>query len=263
MSVVEKGTSNYIDIERLTSDDFSPQTHANSLILSTNNPSDPSIDLTTPLSRVLFDLQEIDSHIHTVSSRHAIDILTYTKEQNEAASRILERVEEERVRLHISYQRLQKEVLGRYEKATEAKINAERSWQLLKLGRQVQRICTIARQYETSLTDSGLGSAKSGKEDYRLLVSCTYTTLAFREIISGVDGPDLGRVELVKVLRGRVFEDGDVKLLDYARRVIREFSMSSLMAPNVTSPTYRETEDSRARFSAATHAVSPFSSTAD
>jgi hypothetical protein len=55
------------------------------------------------------------------------------------------------------------------------------------------------------------------------------------------------------VLRGRVFEDGDVKLLDYARRVIREFSMSSLMAPNVTSPTYRETEDSRARFSAATH----------
>jgi hypothetical protein len=174
-------------------------------------------------------------------------------QKNEAASRILERVEEERVRLHISYQRLQKEVLGRYEKATEAKINAERSWQLLKLGRQVQRICTIARQYETSLTDSGLGSAKSGKEDYRLLVSCTYTTLAFREIISGVDGPDLGRVELVKVLRGRVFEDGDVKLLDYARRVIREFSMSSLMAPNVTSPTYRETEDSRARFSAATH----------
>lgn len=92
----QTSTSTYIDIDSLTSEDFSPYNHAATLIQRTNNASDPSIDLTTPLSRVLFDLQEIDSHIHTLTSRSALDILNYTKTQNEAAQRILERVEEER-----------------------------------------------------------------------------------------------------------------------------------------------------------------------
>src|SRR4051812_21538407 len=96
-------TSTYINFSVLTSPDFSAYTHANSLVLASNNASDPSIDLTTPLSRVLFDLQEIDSHIHTLTSRSALDILTCTATQNEAAQRILARVDDERTRLVGSY----------------------------------------------------------------------------------------------------------------------------------------------------------------
>lgn len=258
MAAVSSGpaTSSYINFETLTSDGFSPYTHANGLILASNNPSDPSIDLTTPLSRVLFDLQEIDSHIHTLTSRSALDILKYTSTQNEAAQRILGRVEDERKRLVVSYERLEKEIFLRHQRAIEAKTSAQRSWEVLRLGRGVQRILGLARQLETLLAESGLGGSRSGKEDYNALLTASLSVLAFRDTMNAPEGNDLARITMVKTLRGRVFEDGEARILDYARRVVREFSMTTLSsAPtNTTSshgPTYREAEDSRARFTAA------------
>ena len=250
-------TSTYIDIDSLTSDDFSPYTHANNLVLATNNASDPAIDLTTPLSRVLFDLQEIDSHIHTLTSRSALDILTYTSTQNATAQRILARVEEERVRLNASYERLEKEILIRHQKAVDAKVIAQRSWEVLRLGRNVQRILNLARQFEVVVSESGLGGTRVGKEDHSTLVRASLLVLGFRDSMSGKDGSELGRVNLVKKVRGRIFEDGEARILDFARRVVREFSMSTLASGTAggttSAPTYREAEDSRARFTSAAH----------
>lgn len=260
-------TSSYINFDLLTSDDFSPYTHANNLVLASNNPSDPTIDLTTPLSRVLFDLQEIDSHIHTLTSRSALDILSYTSAQNEAAQRILSRVDDERTRLVGSYQRLEKEVLVRHQRAVDAKTVAQRSWEVLQLGRGVQRVLGLARQLEVVLVESGLGGAgtRFGKEDHSALVRASLSILAFRDAMNGKGGNDLGRINLVKTLRGRVFEDGEARILDYARRVVREFSMSSLSSgptshntlagaiPDTAGPTYREAEHSRARFTSAVY----------
>ena len=249
----QTSTSTYIDIDSLTSEDFSPYNHAATLIQRTNNASDPSIDLTTPLSRVLFDLQEIDSHIHTLTSRSALDILNYTKTQNEAAQRILERVEEERGRLNASYSRLEKEVIERYDKAKDAQTNASRSWEVLRLGRNVQRVLNVARQFETAIADSGLGSSRAGKEDHRALLRASYTILSFRDILSSPEGNELVRVNLVRTIRGRVFEDGEAKVLDYARRIVREFAMSSLAGSSVANTTFRDAEDNRARFTSAVH----------
>ncbi len=246
-------TSTYIDIEFLTSDDFSPYDHAATLIQRTNNPSDPTIDLTTPLSRVLFDLQEIDSHIHTLTSRSALDILNYTKAQNEAAQRILGRVEDERAKLNASYLRLEKEVIDRYDKAKNAQINASRSWEVLKLGRNVQRVVNVARQFETAIADSGLGSSKVGKEDHRALLRASYSVLSFRDLISSSEGTELGQINITRTLRGRVFEDGEARILDFARRIVREFAMSSLTGPTVANATFRDAEDNRARFMSAVH----------
>ncbi|KAL6252529.1 Conserved oligomeric Golgi complex subunit [Rhinocladiella similis] len=252
-------TSTYIDLDYITSADFSPHQHANNLVLATNNPSDPTIDLTTPLSRVLFDLQEIDSHIHTLTSRSALDILTYTSTQNAAAQRILGKVEEERKRLTESYARLENEILVRHQRAVDAKVTAQRSLEAIRLGRVVQRILGLARQFEIILADSGLGApGRLGKEDHSSLIRATLSILAFRDAMSGADGPDLVRVNVVKALRGRVFEDGEAKILDFARRVVREFSMSTLSSAHAAGgaapgPTFREAEQSRARFSSATH----------
>ncbi|KIW74719.1 hypothetical protein Z517_11489 [Fonsecaea pedrosoi CBS 271.37] len=253
-------TSTYIDIDSLTSDEFSPYKHANSLILATNNPSDPTIDLNTPLSRVLFDLQEIDSHIHTLTARSALDILTYTATQNAAAQRILTRMEEERARLNASYERLEKEVLVRHQKAVDAKLVAQRSWEVLRLGRGVQRILNLARQFEVILAESGLGGGvRAGKEDHGSLMRATLAILGFRDAILGRDGDELARINLVKTVRGRVFEDGEARILDFARRIVREFSMTTLSSGSgsgistSSGPSYREVEDSRARFTSAVH----------
>ena len=246
-------TSSYIDIDALTAADFSPHEHAAALIQRTNNASDTSVDLNTALSRVLFDVQEIDSLIHTLTSRSALDILDYTKTQNEAAQRILSRVEDERQRLNSSYSRLEKEVAGRYEKAVEAKMSASRSWDVLRLGRLVQKVVNIARQFETSVADSGLGAARAGKEDHRALLRAALILLSFKETKTGPDSGDLAKINLVKSLRGRVFEDGEARLLDFARRIVREFSVSSLVGSSSASTTFREAEENRARFTSAAH----------
>lgn len=245
-------TSTYIDIDSLTSPNFSPYEHAATLIQRTNNPSEP-VDLNTPLSRALFDLQEIDSHIYTLTSRSALDILSYTKSQNHAAQRILDRVEEERARLNASYGRLEKEVVGRHDRAIEAKTNASRSWEALRLGRAVQRVLNVARQFETAISDSGLGTSRTGKEDHRALLRASYILLSFRELMIGSEGADLGRITLIRTLRGRVFEDGEARVLDCARRIVREFSVSSLAGPSAANATFRDAEDNRARFTSATH----------
>ncbi|RMD42283.1 hypothetical protein DV735_g2826, partial [Chaetothyriales sp. CBS 134920] len=246
-------TSNYIDIDSLTSDEFSPYDHAAALIQRSNNPADPSIDLNTALSRALFDLQEIDSHIHTLTSRSALDILTYTRTQNEAAQRILDRVEEERGRLNASYARLQQEALGRYERASTAKLNSTRSWQVLQLGRQVQRVVVLARQFETAIADSGLGAGRVGREDHQALVRTTRLMLAFRELMASPQASDVGQVNLVKTIRGRIFEDGEARVLDFARRTVREFSMSSSAGSTAANGTFKGNEGNNSRFTSACH----------
>lgn len=241
--------SSYLDLSTLTSDDFKPYIHANTLVTRTNNPTDNSVDLSTPLSRVLFDVQEIDTHIHNVTTKSAIPILEHAKAQNESAQRILDKVTEETTRLNTNYARLQKEVLGRYELAVEARLAAERTWDVLRLGLNVQRALSLARSLESTMSESGLGQpGRSGKEDHRALIRSTCTLLSFRDIMSSPEAKDLSRVNAVKSIRGRIFEDNEAAVREFARRVVREFAMSS---PN--SATFRDSEEANKKFTSAVH----------
>ncbi|KAK1022640.1 Conserved oligomeric Golgi complex subunit, partial [Friedmanniomyces endolithicus] len=83
--------TSYIDLAALTSDHFSATAYANALVLRTNNPTDPPpLDLSTPLSRVLFDVQEIDTNIDTLTTQNALPIITATSERSDASQRVLE-----------------------------------------------------------------------------------------------------------------------------------------------------------------------------
>ena len=239
----------YLDIPTLSSETFNAYNHANALVTRTNNPTDTPLDLSTPLSRVLFDVQEIDTHIHNVTTKSAIPILEYTRSQNESAQRILDKVTEETTRINANYARLQKEVLGRYEQAVEARLSAERTWEVLRLGRDVQRVLNLARSLESTVSESGLGQpGQSGKEDHRALVRGTYIILSFRDIMSGPEAKDLSRVNAIKVLRGRIFEDNEAAVREFARKVVREFAVS-----NLNSATFKDSEEARNKFTSAVH----------
>ncbi|KAK5080258.1 Conserved oligomeric Golgi complex subunit [Lithohypha guttulata] len=262
--------STYISIEKLTDPSFNPYTYANNLVKSVNTSSatgqpttgpDSLVDLTTPLQKSLFDLQEIDTSIHALTSRSALDIIEYTQTQNATAQRILERVEEERSRLVSDFERLRTEVLGKYERAEKARIGAERSLVLVKLTKNVQKIVNLARQFESIVTEGGLGT---GKEQHKELVRASNTLLEFKDFMSrpGTDSPELGKINMVRQVRGRVFEDGEARLLDWARRVVREFSASSLISTSMptsalgpVASTYKEAEEARARFTSAVHVL--------
>ena len=251
--MVESGEPSYIDFEAFLDPDFSPTAFANSLVIATNNPSDVPIDLNTPLSRVLFDIQEIDTHIDSLTTRSAIPLLTHTKNQADAGQHIVNEVEAQVASLSDGYQRLQKEVIQRHEEADEVRIAVERLWETVKVGRAVGRCLTMGRQLETQMAEvNGGGSGSTAKkEDHRSMTRAVNTLLSIRRILAasepGDEGEQLSKVDLITYLQNWVLTPAEFSLRNRAQQIIREFSMSSL-APSSNAPsTYAQSEETKSR----------------
>jgi len=250
--------TSYLDTATLLAPDFSPTSYANTLIHATNNASDTPLDLSTPLSRVLFDVQEVDTRIDTLTTKNADNIVSHTQSRAQASGHVLEELESQVGNLKESYERLEREVGERYEQAEQVRCAAERMVRTLRLGRSVQRALTLGRQLQ-GLVDEV--AAPLGRGGERSMVPAALALLGLREVFAatgkGEEAEGLGRVQLVTTLRNDVVNPAERTLLGRAQQTVREFSMSSLAAAgsqtsNAQGGTYKETEDTKAR---ATHAL--------
>ncbi|KAF5720867.1 conserved oligomeric golgi complex protein [Fusarium globosum] len=239
----------YIDYETFLDPDFSPASFANTLVVSTNNPNDTPLDLSTPLSRVLFDAQEIDSHIDVLTTRSAVPLLNYTQEQTQASKNIVGELDGQIQSLNDSYRQLEKEVIDKHAEADEVRLVALRLWETLKLGRSVGRCLQLGRQLEVQHSELDSGT---GKEDHRALVRCAYTIVSLREVLDrkapGEEGFGLNRVDAVKSLQDTVVTPIDRSVRERAERTIREFSVQS-------TSTFAQVEEIKARTASALTAL--------
>ncbi|KAF2444018.1 hypothetical protein P171DRAFT_432108 [Karstenula rhodostoma CBS 690.94] len=250
------GEPSYIDYEEFLDPDFSATAFANTLVLSTNNPSDTPLDLSTPLSRVLFDVQDIDTQIDTLTTKSALPLLDYTRDHAASSGRILEEVEGQVASLTESYKALEKEVIERYEVAEQVRVTAERLCQTVKMGRAVARCLMLGRQLEVRMTEvGGVGSAK--KEDHRAMVRSADTLLSLRQIFAasrpGEEGEGLDKVNVVNALKNELVSPGERSIVSRAQQVVKEFSMSSLLTSGgqSSSSTFAQTEDTKSRTTSA------------
>ncbi|KAI9703983.1 MAG: hypothetical protein M1820_005765 [Bogoriella megaspora] len=278
--MAESEEPSYIDYETFLDPDFSPFSFANSLVLATNNPSDTSLDLSTPLSRVLFDLQEIDTHIDTLTTKSALPLLDYTQQNAASSTRLLEETESQVAILTESYKRLEKEVIERHKAAEETRLTAERLCETVKLTRAVSRCLQLGRQLEAQIaevTGAGAGAGTAKKEDPKAMVQAANTLLGLRQILSttgpGEEAEGIGRVNVIQTLQSDIISPAERTLLSRSQQIVREFSMSSLLASNQTTstsnpqsststPTFTQIGDtkSRATFALTTlYLLSPFS----
>ncbi|KAL8845692.1 MAG: hypothetical protein Q9221_009155 [Calogaya cf. arnoldii] len=248
----------YIDYDTFLDPDFSPTAFANSLVIATNDPSDTPIDLSTPLSRVLFDIQEIDTHIHTLTTQSAIPLLTHTKNQADAGQRIVTEVEAQVANLTDGYQTLEKEVIQRYEEANQVRIAVERLWETVRIGRAVARCLTLGRQLETQMaevTGAAGASSPAKKEDHRAMVRASNTLLTVRQLLSASgpneEGEHLSKVDLITYLQNSVLTPSETSLRNRAQQIIREFSMSSLASSAAAPTTYDQSEETKSRTTSA------------
>jgi hypothetical protein len=252
----ETSDPSYIDYELFLDPDFSSPDFANTLVLSTNNPTDTPLDLSTPLSRVLFDIQEVDSHIHTLTAASALPLLSHTQTQTTASSRINTELTSQVGSLNDSYKRLEKEIIGRYEAAEEVQRVSERLWQTVRLGRAVGRALQLGRQLEVQMAElsgSSTSTAKDPKvrEDYRAMVRASNTILTLRQLFEasapGEEGESLSRVAAVQALRNDLIMPSERLIRNRALQTVREFSMSTLSG----NTTYAQTEDTKSRTTSA------------
>ena len=239
----------------------------------TNNASDTPIDLSTPLSRVLFDIQEIDTHIHNLTTKSALPLLIHTKSQTEASQRIVQGVEAQVAALTEGYRRLEEEVIQRYEAAEEVRVTVERLWQTVKIGRAVGRCLLLGRQLDAQMTD--IRSVPTGrKEDHRAMTRASNTLVALRQLFaaSGPDGESehLPRIQVVTTLQIELVNPSEQALQTKAQQIIREFSLSPLAPSSTSQPsttassTYAQTEETKARTTSACltlYLLSPLAST--
>ena len=253
----------YIDYETFLDPGFSPTAFANSLVLATNNSSDTSLDLSTPLSRVLFDVQEIDTHVHTLTTKSALPLLDYAKEQDDASQRIVEEVEAQISNLTDGYQRLDREVIQKYEVADQVRVALERLWQTVKIGRAVGRCLLLGRQLEAQMLDVGTGTTAK-KDDYRTMLRAANTLLTIRHLLAASgpseEGEYLTQINLVNNLQNTLIVPSDATLQNRSQQIIREFSMSSLALSSGGPTTYAQSEETKARTTTALltlHLLSP------
>ncbi|RAL62003.1 hypothetical protein DID88_002492 [Monilinia fructigena] len=260
--------NSYIDYETFLSPTFSPSSFANSLVLGTNNPTDTPLDLSTPLSRVLFDAQEINTHIDTLTTKSALPLLSHTQDQTESSQRIVQEIDSQVASLNDGYKRLEKEVLVRYETAEEVQTVASRLWETVRLGRVVARCLQLGRQLEIQLSEIGNTGAPvkvpGAKEDHKALVRCSNTLLNIRELFQkngpGEEGQGLERIEVVKTLQTSIINPTERVVLSRSQQLIREFSMSNLSSSSNTS-TYAQTRDTKERTDSALKTLYLLSST--
>lgn len=270
----------YIDYEVFLDPEFSPASFANSLVIATNNATDSPLDLSTPLSRVLFDLQEIDTHIHTLTSKSALPLLTHTRDQSTAAANILKQTEEQVAAVTQGYERLEREVLRKWETADEARVTAEKSLATVRLARAVGRCLNLGRQLESQLaemngragtgagtgagevtsTGTGTGTGTTtlpapGREDFRALERAAYTLLNLRRMFlataEGEEGHGLERVKVVRTLRSDLVNPAESLVKSRAQQTINRFSMSSAGSSTGSSSGYRQARDMRTRLTTA------------
>ena len=235
----------YVDYETFLSPDFKPSTFANNLVVATNNPNDSPLDLSTPLSRVLFDAQEVDSHIDSLTTRSAIPLLEYTQDQTAASKRIISELDSQIKSLNDSYKQLEKDVIDKHAEADEVRQVALRLWETLRLGRSVGRCLQLGRQLELQVSELG---RSGGSEDHASLVRCSHTVLSLREILEkkapGEEGHGLNRVDAVRSLQDTVINPIERSVRESAERIIREFSITN-------STTFAQGEEARAKMGSA------------
>ncbi|OLL26378.1 Conserved oligomeric Golgi complex subunit 5 [Neolecta irregularis DAH-3] len=82
----------FLDYETYLEPGFDAAAYANAVVLATNSPGDREVDLATPLSKVRFDLAEIDKLIGRELDLHHDEILQHAREarRSEATAARLE-----------------------------------------------------------------------------------------------------------------------------------------------------------------------------
>ena len=255
--------ASYIDYETFLDPDFSSVTFANSLVLATNDSSDTPTDLSTPLSRVLFDVQEIDTHIHTLTTKSALPLLNYAKAQDAAGHKIADELSTQVASLSEAYKRLEREIIDRHKTADEVRIVVERLWQTVKIGRATARCLTLGRQLDAQMSELRTSNPNK-RDDNKVMVRAATALITVRHLLDsngpGEEGEHLSRIHLITNLQSSLLSPSEATLLSRGQQIIREFAMSSL-SPSPNGPsTYAQTEDTKSRTTSALlalHLISP------
>ncbi|CAN6624949.1 conserved oligomeric Golgi complex subunit 5 [Trichomonascus vanleenenianus] len=140
--------SEYIDYDLYLDEEFSAVKFANSLVLATNNPVDPEIDLDVPSKRLNYDIEEVTKLINEVAAENYEELLSQTGTV-QLAQGALAPLKKNLEHINYSYSKLENDILKPYDRAQLLYTTLKKLHQTSSLLRSLTWYLYLARQLDT------------------------------------------------------------------------------------------------------------------
>src|SRR5690606_35214029 len=223
---------------------------ANILTLQTNTPLDPSLDLSTPLSRITFDIQEIDSHITTLTSKSALPLLEYAQRNQLASTQLVEGLEAELKRLTETYERLEQDVITRAKSAKELYTVVSRLHDTTTMLRLVTRTLLLGRELESQMfevrgipTIERSQSRMTESDSFRAMPRAARTAVELQKVLQG-GSAGIENLDIIRSLKKDYVQPALNQLVNKSQILISNFSVNAQgtggKAGGLTSIQYEE-----------------------
>lgn len=141
------------DFEAFLEHDFKAEQFANELIIATNGHDNPELDLTTPIKKLTFDIDECDKRIAKISSSNYESLISNFQKITECKQILTNQLNPSLERVNAPFQRIKKEIIEPYDEAVKLNNALKKIHLTLELLRSTSFFIFIIQQIE-ELTDS-------------------------------------------------------------------------------------------------------------
>ncbi|KAL2887290.1 golgi transport complex component Cog5 [Ceratocystis lukuohia] len=241
----------YVDYRTFLDPTFQPPAFIRDLVQSTGGSDDQQIDFSTPLARILFDIQEVNSDIDSVTTGSAGPLLSHTLGQNNASQSLTDGLDALTDALYRSHLHLEREVGITHDFAIMTQYVARRVTSTHSLLTSLSTFFKLSRQLEIHCLEF-LPVGYSEPQAYPSLVHCAEIIIS-TESMTNRSSPDavarsLGYIEIVNQIQDAVILPISSVVLQQSIRVIREFSVPE-------SETFAQSEANKLRLASSFHAL--------
>ncbi|ANB12528.1 Cog5p [Sugiyamaella lignohabitans] len=136
---------------------FSPVAYANSLVLATNTPTDPDVDLSAASRRLGYEMDEVDQLMSAISTENYEDLLDQARNVKKAEG-ALKSLKTSLDHVNFSYSKLERDVVKPYEQAQQMHTALKRLHLTSSMLRSLTWYLYLARQLTSLMSDSSAES---------------------------------------------------------------------------------------------------------
>lgn len=241
--------SDYVDYDVFLSEDFDPLTFANSLVLSTNSPTDIDVDIATPAKRLGYDITEVQDRIAGLTASKSSSLLSEAgnvADLNAAFAPLRTSVNS----LSTSYAKLQRDIIDPYYKAQNIHSALRRLHTTTGLLRSLSWFLYLLRQLESSteplmnsnVSVSQLKAARSARQANLYAIPKAHTLFKACQTLNTLKQlleiePALRSVQIIRTYETNLLPRYETRLVLHCQNILRFYSPTSSLVASESSKT--------------------------
>lgn len=188
------------DFEEYLEESFNYIQFSNSFLKATNQSSKNTIDFKTPIKKITYDLEEIESRLETCVKSNYQLLISQLQETDNNSQHLQKALVPNLDYIELSYNRLNNQVLGPYERATKLQLALNKIHQTNTLLRSFLNFSSLILQAQTfdiqKILVQEIDFKKSATHD--LVLKISNLTIVHQQIELGLSSDDLSKIQLVQ-----------------------------------------------------------------